>query len=119
MFTWLRARLTAALVCLATLSAIAAEKAYRRDDLADSAIRLEAQIKADAGPVARPVAALRRDADAAFARNDQRLRMQLLGQIVAVAPGDAANWLRLAKSILQIRPADSRERSTLLERAAT
>jgi alpha-2-macroglobulin len=119
MFTWLRASLTAALVCLATLSAIAAEKAYRRDDLADSAIRLEAQIKADAGPVARPVAVLRRDADAAFARNDQRLGMQLLGQIVAVAPGDAANWLRLAKSILQIRPADSRERSTLLERAAT
>src|SRR6516225_116803 len=104
MLTWLRACLMAALVCVSTLSATAADKPYHRDDLADAAIRLEGQIKADAGPVAKPLATLRRDADAAFARNDQRLGMQLLGQIVAVAPADAANWLRLARTILQIRP---------------
>jgi uncharacterized protein YfaS (alpha-2-macroglobulin family) len=119
MLTLLRACLMAALVCVSTLSAPAADKPYHRDDLAEAAIRLEGQIKADAGPVAKPLATLRRDADAAFARNDQRLGMQLLGQIVAVAPADTANWLRLAKTILQIRPADSRERATLLERAAT
>ena len=120
MLTLLRACLMAALVCLSTLSAAAAaDKPYHRDDLAEAAIRLEGQIKADAGPVAKPLATLRRDADAAFARNDQRLGMQLLGQIVAVAPTDIANWLRLARTILQIRPADSRERATLLERAAT
>src|SRR6202522_1245057 len=103
MLTLLRASLTAALVFISSLSAIAADKPYHRDDLAEAAIRLEGQIKADAGPVARPLATLRREADAAFARNDQRAGMQLLGQIVAVAPADTANWLRLAKTILQIR----------------
>jgi len=119
MFTLLRASLMAALVTILSFSASAADKPYHRDDLADAAIKLEAQIKADAGPVAKPVATLRRDADAAFAKNDQRAGMQLLSQIVAVAPADAGNWLRLAKTIMQIRPADNRERTTLLERAAT
>src|SRR5207248_4820392 len=64
-------------------------------------------------------AALRREADAAFARNDFRSGMQVLGQIVAVAPDDSANWLRLAKAVLQIRPANDREKTLLLERAAT
>ena len=36
-----------------------------------------------------------------------------------VAPEDSANWLRLAKAVLQIRPGTDRERTTLLERAAT
>jgi len=123
MLTLLRAGLTAALVLVSSfsvpLSATAADKPYHRDDLADAAVRLEGQIKADAGPVAKPLATLRREADAAFARNDQRSGMQLLGQIVAVAPADTANWLRLARTILQIRPADARERATLLERATT
>ena len=119
MLTLLRASLTAALVFISSLPALSADKPYHRDDLAESAIRLEGQIKADAGPVAKPLATLRREADAAFARNDQRAGMQLLGQIVAVAPTDTANWLRLARTILQIRPADARERATLLERAST
>ena len=45
--------------------------------------------------------------------------MILLGQIVAVAPNDSANWLRLSRAILQIRAADDRERLRLLERAST
>src|SRR5262249_7181402 len=48
-----------------------------------------------------------------------RSGMQILGQIVAVAPDDSANWLRLAKTGLQIRPSNDREKSLLLERAAT
>src|SRR6266853_5839876 len=119
MLTLVRAGLTAALVLIASLSAIAADKPYHRDDLAEAAIRLEGQIRADAGPVTKSVATLRREADAAFARNDQRAGMQALGQIVAVAPADTANWLRLARTILQIRPSDARERATLLERATT
>ena len=119
MLALVRASLTAALVIFSSISAFSADKPYHRDDLADAAIRLEGQIKADAGTVAKPLAALRRDADAAFARNDQKGGMQVLGQIVAVAPGDAANWLRLSRAILQTRPADDRERATLLERAAT
>jgi len=112
-----RASLMAAVI-FSSVSAFSADKPYHRDDLAEAAVRLEGQIKADAGTVAKPLAALRRDADAAFARNDQKGGMRTLGQIVAVAPGDPANWLRISRAILQVRPADDRERATLLERAA-
>jgi len=104
---------------LSVLPAIAADKVFQRDDLADSAIRLEAQIKKDAGTVAKPAATLRREADAAFQKNDVRAGMQLLGQIATVAPEDASNWLRLARAVQQLRPSDERERTTLLERAST
>src|SRR5205807_3292262 len=62
---------------------------------------------------------LRREIDAAFARNDFRTGMQLLGQLISVAPQDSALWLRLAKTVLQIRPGNDNERTLLLERAAT
>jgi alpha-2-macroglobulin len=109
----------AALVLLLCVPTHAADKPYKRDDLADAAIKLEAQIKTEAGQVTKTAAALQREADAAFARNDFRSGMQLLGQIVVVAPADSANWLRLAKAVLQIRPSNDRERTLLLERAAT
>ena len=38
---------------------------------------------------------------------------------MVVAPNDSANWLRLAKSVLQIRPGNDQERLALLDRAAT
>ena len=41
------------------------------------------------------------------------------GQIAAVAPEDSGNWLRLAKTIFQIRSATSSEQTFLLERAST
>src|SRR5277367_2084811 len=50
----------------------AADKPFKRDDLADSAIKLEAQIKSEAGAVNKSSAALKADADAAFRRNDMR-----------------------------------------------
>jgi len=68
MLALVRASLTAALLILSSISAFSADKPYHRDDLAEAAIRLEGQIKADAGTMAKPLAALRRDADAAFAR---------------------------------------------------
>jgi alpha-2-macroglobulin len=122
MLTFVRAGIVAALVTLLpALTAVpaAAEKAFQRDDLADAAIKLEAKIKSDAGQVSKPAATLRRDADTAFGRNDFRTGLQILGQIVVVAPNDSANWLRLAKSVLQIRPGNDQERAALLERAAT
>jgi uncharacterized protein YfaS (alpha-2-macroglobulin family) len=119
MLAFVRAACAAALVLLLSVPASAADKPFKRDDLADAAIKLEAQIKAEAGQVSKPAAALRREADAAFQRNDFRSGMQILGQIVAVAPDDSANWLRLAKAVLQIRPSNDREKSLLLERAAT
>jgi uncharacterized protein YfaS (alpha-2-macroglobulin family) len=97
----------------------AADKAFKRDDLADSAIKLEAQIKSEAGVVAKPTATLRTDADAAFKRLDFRAGLQILGQITATAPEDGANWLRLAKTIFQIRSASSSEQTFLMERAST
>src|SRR5260221_1001671 len=112
MLTQLPSGLTAALLILSSYSACAADKSYHRDDLADAAIRLEGQIKSDAGPVTKPLATLRREADAAFARADQRAGVQVLGQIVAVAPREAANSLPPPRAILPnmaglIKPLDA------------
>ncbi|MDE2468997.1 MAG: alpha-2-macroglobulin family protein, partial [Bradyrhizobium sp.] len=101
------------------VTAQAADKAFKRDDLADSAIKLEAQIKSEAGPVSKSGAALRTDADTAFKRNDLRTGLQILGQIAATSPDDSANWLRLARTIFQVKPSNSSEQTFLLERAST
>src|ERR1700688_806651 len=101
-----RAATLCATLALGLVSAEAADKAFKRDDLADSAIKLEAQIKAEAGPVAKSGATLRTDADSAFRRNDFRTGLQILGQIAATTPEDSGNWLRLARTIFQIRPAN-------------
>jgi uncharacterized protein YfaS (alpha-2-macroglobulin family) len=111
--------LSAAMFSVATGGAALAQKAFQRDDLADAAIKLEAQIRTESGTVTAPAAALRRDADAAFQRNDFRNGLLILGRITVVAPEDSANWLRIAQTVLQIRPGTVRERTMLLERAAT
>src|SRR3982075_1449534 len=114
-----RAAALCATLALGLISAQAADKAFKRDDLADSAVKLEAQIKSEAGPVAKSAVSLRTDADAAFKRGDYRVGLQILGQIAAVAPEDSGNWLRLARTIFQIRSAASSEQTFLLERAST
>ncbi len=122
MFALVRAALVAAaaVMCLtaSSFSTKAADKPFQNSELAQSALDLEARIKADAGTPGKPVAQLRREADAAFAKNDFRTGMALLSQIVAAAPNDTATWLRLARTIMQIRPADDDERTLLLERAS-
>jgi len=119
MLSLVRAGLAAALVAVACLAANAADKPFQDSDLADSAVALEAKIKADAGAPSKPLAQIRRDADAAFSRNDFRNGMALLGQIVAAAPNDGPTWLRLARTIMQIRPSSDDERKLLLERASS
>src|SRR5450756_2295387 len=123
MFTSVRAGLAAALMALllalAVMPTLAADKAFKRSDLDDAAIKLEAQIKSDAGTVSKPAATLRRDADTAFQKNDFRTGMTVLGQLVTVAPTDATSWLRLSRAVLQIRPRDDNERALLLDRAST
>ena len=114
-----RAVSVCAALAFGLVSASAADKAFRRDDLADQAVRLEAQIKTEGGIINKTAAGLKSDTDAAFKRNDLRTALQLLGQTAAVAPEDSGNWLRLAKTVLQIRPADSRERTFFYERAST
>jgi alpha-2-macroglobulin len=123
MISLVRAGVAAALLVVAPLlsfqSASAADKAFRNSELADSAVKLEAQIKTDAGTPTKPLPQIRRDADAAFGKNDFRAGMALLGQIVAGAPNDSTTWLRLARTVMQIRPADDDEKRLLLERAST
>ncbi|MGX9393024.1 alpha-2-macroglobulin family protein [Nitrobacteraceae bacterium UC4446_H13] len=100
-------------------AAQAADKAYKRDDLADAAIKLQAQIKTEAGGVAKQAVQLRTDAEAAIRKGNLRESLQILGQLVAVAPDDGGNWLRLAKTILQVRPITNSEQTLLRERAST
>jgi alpha-2-macroglobulin len=119
MISLVRAATLCAVLALGLVSAQAADKAFRRDDLADAAIKLEAQIRSEAGPVAKSAATLRTDADAAFKRLDFRAGLQTLGQIAAIAPDDSGNWLRLARTIFQIRWATTTEQTFLLERAST
>jgi alpha-2-macroglobulin len=114
-----RATAVCATLVLGLVSAEAADKAFKRDDLADSAIKLEAQIKAEAGPVAKTGVTLRTDADTAFKRNDFRTGLQILGQIAATTPEDSGSWLRLARTIFQIKPSNSSEQTFFLERAST
>src|SRR6202165_6193652 len=71
-----RAATLCATLALGLVTAQAADKAFKRDDLADSAVKLEAQIKSEAGAVAKPGASLRTDADAAFKRSDFRSGVQ-------------------------------------------
>src|SRR6202011_4466949 len=110
-----RAAVICATMALGLVAAQAADKAFKRDDLADSAVKLEAQIKSEAGPVAKSTATLRTDADTAFKRNDFRAGLQILGQIAATTPEDSGNWLRLGRTIFQIRPSNSSEQTFLLE----
>src|SRR5437763_12838025 len=119
MLASVRAGFAAALVAFSLIPAFAADKPFQRSDLADSAVRLETQIKTESGQVAKPVTTLRSEAEAAFAKRDFRAGMQTLAQIVSVAPREAGNWLRLSRASLQIRTNDDRERVNFLERAAT
>ncbi len=114
-----RAATLCATLALGLTSALAADKAFKRDDLADSAIKLEAQIKGEAGAVSKSSATLKSDADAAFKRNDFRSGLQILGQIATVAPEDSGNWLKLARTIFQIRPSTTSEQTFFMERAST
>jgi alpha-2-macroglobulin len=121
MLARIRVGLFAALVTIASIASssisFAADKAFQRTDLAQAAIKLEAQIKSDAGQVSTPLAQLRRDADLAFQRNQLSKAIDLVGQIVAVAPAEGAGWLKLARAIMQTLPYNDREKSEALERA--
>ena len=113
------ALVTVASVVLCSISASAADKAFHRGDLDEAAIKLEAEIKNDAGSGSKPLAQLRRDADTAFQKNDVRGGMVLLGQIIAQAPDESASWLRLARAIQQVRVVLERDRLALVERSGT
>ena len=116
MLASVRAGFAAALVAFFSFTAFAADKPFQRSDLADSAVRLEAQIKTESGQVAKPVATLRSEADAAFAKRDFRSGMQTLAQIVV---GRAARSRQLAAACARhpADPAERRPRARQLPRA--
>ena len=89
--------------------ALAADKAFKRDDLADAAIKLEAQIKSEAGTITKSAPTLRVDADAAFKRADFRSGLQILGQIATVVPADGQSS-RSDPPQVRNRPSCSSER---------
>jgi uncharacterized protein YfaS (alpha-2-macroglobulin family) len=129
MLMQMRAGLIAGLVLFAsvipTLPSSAADKPYHRSDLADAAIRLEGQLRTEAGAITKPPVALRREADQAAARSDARAVLPLVRQVAVVAPNDVANWLRLAKTLMQVAqlaqvtPLSTNERFSSLQNAAT
>src|SRR5438034_10275971 len=93
-----RAAALCATLALGLTAAGAADKAFKRDELADSAVKLEAQIKSEAGPVGKSSATLRNDADAAFRPPDLRGGFQILGQVAATTPEDRGHWPKLGET---------------------
>ena len=107
MLAFVRAAFAAALVLLLSVPAFAADKPFqarrsrRRGDQAGSPDQGRSRARST-----KPAAALRREADAAFQRNDFRSRHADPRADRRGRARDSANWLRLA----QRRPADPAER---------
>ena len=115
-----RAGLVAALFVFATAPltpAQSAEKTFQDPALDDEAIKLEADLKDEAGTVAKPVIALKKDADAALKKNDIESAANIYVQVVTVAPNDSQAWRRLADLWLKIPPTEEDDGTTRHERA--
>jgi len=119
---WFRASLVATLFVLVTAPLIpvqSAEKTYQDTTLDDATIKLEADLKDEAGTVEKPVVALKKDADAALNKNDLETAANIYVQIVTVAPNDVQAWRRLADLWLKIPTTDEDDGSTRYEQATT
>ena len=120
---WFRAGLVAALFVFAAapLTPVqSAEKTFQDAALDDAAIKLEAELKEEAGTVEKPVIALKKDADAALKKGDLETAADIYVQIVTVAPNDAQAWRRLADLWLKIPTTDEDDgQHAATERATT
>ncbi len=119
MSTWFRAGLFAALLVFVTTPSPAAEKTFQDDAFDDDAITLEADLKDEAGTVAKPLAKLKQEAEALFKSQDLAGAANIYVQIVTVAPNDAKAWRRLADIWLLIPATEENDGSTRVERART
>ncbi len=99
-------------------AALAQTKSFVRDDLASDGVRLEEQLRKEgaAGAVNKQAAQLRRDAEAALARDPQRA-LALATSAISADPKLAPSWLLLSRAALAIAPRDNPERWRLQERA--
>ena len=110
MLAFVRGFFAAALVVLLSFSAIAADKPYKRDGLADAGDQARSADQGRRRPGdqdRRPRCAGKPTPPSSATTSAPACRCS--GQIVVVAPDDSANWLRLA----QVRAADpSEQRAT-------
>jgi uncharacterized protein YfaS (alpha-2-macroglobulin family) len=119
---WFRAGLVAALFVFAAapLSPVqSAEKTFQDAALDDAAIKLEAELKEEAGTVEKPVITLKKDADASLKEGNLEAAAELYTQIVSVAPNDVQAWRRLADLWLTIPTTEEDDGSTRYERATS
>ena len=117
-----RAGLIAALIAFAFAPFAplqAAEKTFKTAGLDDAAIKLEASLNEEAGPVEKPVITLRKDADAAVKRGDFSGAADIYSQIVIAAPKDSQAWRSLADLWLKIPKTEDDDGSTRYENATT
>jgi uncharacterized protein YfaS (alpha-2-macroglobulin family) len=112
-----RAGLFAALLVFVTSPSPAAQKTFHDAALEDAAITLEADLKDEAGTVAKPVAELTQEADALINRQDLQGAANLYVQIVTDAPSDASAWRRLAELWLLIPAIQEEDGRTRIEQA--
>src|SRR5262249_13696066 len=96
-----------------------AEKSFQDATLDDDVIKLEADLKDEAGTVEKPLIALKKDADAAIEKDDLETAANIYVQVVTVAPNDVQVWRRLADLWLKIPTTDEDDGSTRYERATT
>jgi alpha-2-macroglobulin len=123
MFALLRTGLIAAAFCLAfspsfTASpAFAAGPTYQSDQLDDAAVKLEAELKREAGTVSQPVASLEQQAQAALATNDFADAASIYAKIVTAAPNDGENWRHLADVLLRSNPQSDDDKAAAYQKA--
>jgi tetratricopeptide (TPR) repeat protein len=96
-----------------------AEKTFQSADLDDAAIKLEADLKDEAGTVEKPVITLRQDADAALGSGNIEGAADIYVKIVTVAPNDVQAWRRLADLWLKIQAPVQDDAAEFAERATT
>jgi uncharacterized protein YfaS (alpha-2-macroglobulin family) len=109
----------AALLLLVSPFTVAAqEKPYARSDLNAGAQRLEAQLQKELASRPRSPAELRKEADSALTAKDFRVHAQRLGEIAVHTEKDAALWLRYARALGEINPANAAERNIVRDRTA-
>ena len=114
------ARLLAAAGLLLAATSAYAQKSYVRDDLTSDAIRLEEQLKKDAGSLAgtRSVDDLKRDAAGLSQRNNQRAALRPLAAAITASPKDPSLWLLYARAAFAAGQANSNDAYMLYEAAS-
>ncbi len=115
------ARLFAAGAMLLTASSAFAQKSYVRDDLTSDVIRIEEQIKKDAGSIAgaRTLDDLKREAARAMQQNSALGAKRLLSAAIIAAPRDPSLWLLYARAALAAAQTNQNDSYVLNEAAST